>query len=141
MIRIAILHNDILQKNRIVSAIQDDNELVVVCKTSDIESFFKALPCLKIDVVIVSSQFANTRDIPFGQEVKLYSDRTNVVVSADLDDASIAYSMLQCATSACWLDTDPIVYLLEAIYVVAEGGTYLSPSAPYFLFDTHLCHL
>ena len=133
MIRVAVLHADLLVGRDLQYQLRSADDLQVVLVAHERQRLLDGLRPLGVEAVVVDAGFEGGEAFPICQEVELYAPRTRVLVYATSTQAPQAKRMLHRGAAGCVLDADGPEALQEGARLVGSGGHFVSTDAALYL--------
>ncbi len=133
MIRVAVLHPDIVVARDLQFQLRSADDLQVVHVSQARQHMLEALTPLEVQSVLISAHFEGGESFPVCQEVHLYSPRTYVLVYGSTDRIVQARRMLHRGAAGCVLDDDGPELLQDGMRLVGSGGSFISTAAAQYL--------
>ena len=133
MLRVAVLHSDLVIARSLQFQLRSTDDLQVVHVAHDRQRLLDALRPLSVQAVVVSSDFEGNEAFPICQEIQLYASKTGILIYTAANLIGKAKRMLHRGAAGCVLDDDGPEILQDALRIIGQGGTHISSAAAFYL--------
>ncbi len=133
MIRVAVLHPDLVVARALQFQLRSTSDLQVVSVAHERQRLLDALQPLDVQAVIVGSEFEGGEAFPICQEIQLYAPKVGVLVYSTAMQSAKAKRMMHRGAMGCVLDDDGPEVLHQATRIIGQGGSFISSLAAFYL--------
>lgn len=127
-IRISIIEDEPLIRNSLVVLVQEQPDFELLHECPSVESFLAESHVVSSDIVLLDIGLKGGMTGLEGiRLIKQLSAETNIIMLTTFDDSDRIFKALCAGASAYLTKRTPFKKIIEAIYTVYRGGSYMSP--------------
>ena len=130
IVKVGIAETDLDFKKRLILAISERNELLLTCDHDSIEKLVLAIDEAKTpnaDLLLLDIQESAEESIRAISLIKKKFSSVNIIVLSSFKDSDIIIKALQAGANSFISKTTDIDDIVEAIFTVQKGGSFMSP--------------
>ncbi len=128
MIRVMVVENEALVRHGLLSLLGLALDIQVVAEASDGEEALRLLPDSKADVILLDLRMPRLHGIGVLQRLEERGDVTPCLVLTTFDDGQSVLDAIRAGAKGYLRKDVTLHQLVEAIRVIAAGGTFIQPA-------------